>query len=113
MRKFIIALPILALAGCGGNTAPIQTTYDNSTAAAETALTGAEKAATNYVTLPLCVSGGPIICSNAAISAQIKAADNIAVADLAKLKAGSVAVSVVLADIAALTAAVPATPAAQ
>jgi hypothetical protein len=112
MRKLLLVLPILALAGCG-STASVQTTYDNSTAAAETALTGAEKAATNYVTLPLCASGGQLICSSAAISAQIKAADNTAVADLAKMKAGSVTLSVVLADIAALTAAIPATPVAQ
>lgn len=69
--------PTLAIAGClafflqGGSCAtssPVQ-----AIAASEVALTAADQLALQYVTLPLCKSGGPALCSQASISAQIKA----------------------------------------
>lgn len=44
----------------------------------EVALTAAEKAATNYIRLPLCTAVNRPICSDATVSAQIKQADNAA-----------------------------------
>jgi hypothetical protein len=74
---------LLALSGCASTAGPSQGVY-----AAAVALTAADTAALQYVTLPLCGPTHPAPCSNAAISAQIKAAaqqahDMIKVAELA------------------------------
>jgi len=59
---------IVVLAGCATST---QTT---TVSGLEVALTAADQLALQYVTLPLCTSGGPALCSQATVSAQIKAA---------------------------------------
>lgn len=86
------------LAGCANKDAIYAT---------ETALTGAEKAATIYVRLPLCPSPVGALCSSAAVSAQIKAADNVAFTAVTGLRDGKVSPADATAAVAGLVAVIP------
>jgi hypothetical protein len=74
-RIAIAAVLVLGFAGC--TSAQDTATVANSVAAAETALTVAESAATVYVKLPPC-GGTSKICSNPSVIAKILAYDNTA-----------------------------------
>ena len=103
--KRIAFAAIAALAACSS------TQQSQTVAGAEVALTAAEAAAFQYVTLPVCPVSNGTLCSSPAISAQIKAADNVAFAAVNSAKAGSSSVATAMAAIASLSAAIPAAPA--
>jgi hypothetical protein len=72
MRKiFLFIAAVGFLTAC-------DTTVLSGIAATETALTGAETTAKEYIALPACADNGPIVCSDAAIITKIKTADQIA-----------------------------------
>ena len=104
MKRIAVAA-IAALAACSS------AQQSQTVAGAEVALTAAEAAAFQYVKLPLCPASDGTLCSNVAISAQIKAADNVAFAAVNSAKAGSGSVATAMAAIASLSAVIPATPA--
>lgn len=98
MRALILA-SILAVAGCATAPSP------SATAAVETALTAAEKAATLYAHLPVCPAAG--LCSDPATVVKIKAADNVAYAAAVQMRAGAATPEAVAALVAQLVALVP------
>lgn len=92
----------LALAAC--TTPAVQT----DAAAAEVALTTAERLALAYTTLPQCgAAGATAICSDPAIKAKIKAADNTAYTAVKAAETGGTTVAAAVAAIAALQAVIP------
>jgi uncharacterized protein YcfL len=99
------AIASIALAACSS------TQQSQTVAGAEVALTAAEAAAFQYVTLPVCPASNGTLCSNPAISAQIKAADNVAFAAVKSAEAGSGSVATAMAAIASLSSVIPTTPA--
>lgn len=105
IRLTLAACLAVTLAGCAGQST------QQTVAQTEVALTAAEKAATLYVRLPLCTTTAAKLCSDAKVSGQIKAADQVAFdavmaargsGDSAKLAAANAAV-------AALAALIPVT----
>lgn len=109
MKVFLLRLaPVVALAGVLGACAAAQTHADNSVAAAETALTAAEQAATLYTSLPRCAPHGSPLCSQASVVASIKAADNTAYSAVVAARHNKAMLSLALQAIADLRAAVPA-----
>jgi hypothetical protein len=72
MRRFILAIvAVQSLSACQQSTVSIISMMEQS-------LTAAEKAATIYVKLPLCSTTTQHPCSDAAVSAKIKEADQAA-----------------------------------
>ncbi len=105
-RMLAYVSPIaLLLAACasGGTT---QTTV----AEAEVALTAAEQVALSYVTLPACPAPSGPLCSDAATSAKIKQAAQVAYAAVKAAEASGTSADLAAANaaIATLTALVPA-----
>ena len=99
MRMFTTGLAaacLLALAACAGT---------SGLAGTEVALTETERLALAYVTLPACP--GAALCSDAAVVAKIKAADNIAYAAVMGAKAGKVLPADATAAVAALASLIP------
>lgn len=105
------AVSAAALCGCAGTVTPttVSNTAITTAYSAEVALTAAEQAATAYIKLPLCPQPSGALCSSAAISTIIKADAAQADADLVKVKAGAIDVSVVAGDINLLVGVTPAT----
>lgn len=83
MKRLALCAALL-LAGCGVSQESIY--------AAKTALTAAEHAATNYITLPLCPQPSGI-CSEKAISDKIKAADQVAYGAVQSLSSGKISLT--------------------
>lgn len=80
MRRFImVGVSALVLAACG-TTGTTSGNTQQSIAALGVALTAADNTAINYVTLPLCQPATPsgTLCSQAAVSEQIKSAASAA-----------------------------------
>lgn len=80
MTRYILLIVVaLSLSACqtpsGGTAAPPN---PSTIAMMEQSLTAAEKAAAIYVRLPLCSTTTRRPCSDAAVSAKIKAADRVA-----------------------------------
>ena len=98
MRKIILA-GTLALAGCSGVTA------SNDVASTAVALTGAERLASVYVALPRCPATAP--CSDPAVVAQIKAADNAAYAAVKQAEANPSMSGAAAAAVSALLVLIP------
>lgn len=98
MRPLLLA-GLLALAACGQNPDAMN--------AAKMALTAAETAATVYVQLPLCPQPTGRLCSDAAISAQIKAADQIAYDGVKSMSDGKITVADATALISKLVVLIP------
>jgi hypothetical protein len=101
--KHLFLLCLLLPAACG-TTQTAQTV-----AASEVALTAAEATAFKYATLPSCPVTTGTLCSQPAIVAQIKAADNIAYAAVKAAEGGTGDAALAAAAVAALVALVPAT----
>jgi hypothetical protein len=101
--KHLFLLCLLLPAACG-TTQTAQTV-----AASEVALTAAEATAFKYATLPSCPSPTGTLCSQPAIVAQIKAADNIAFAAVKAAEGGAGDAALAAAAVAALVALIPAT----
>lgn len=109
MKKTIIAtgVALAVLSGCAGQ--PTQTTVDNGIAAAEIALTEAQRAALLYANLPRCpATPATPICSDQATVDKIKAADRKAYAAVMAAKSNSALVGAALAAIGDLTRSIPA-----
>jgi hypothetical protein len=87
--KKVFVLLALTAGACSGTTPTTTTVNPTTVAAVGEALTAADEAALAYVTLPLCVSGGSALCSEAAISAQIKKAAATAYAAYKAAESGS------------------------
>jgi len=99
--RFLISLAFVALVGCSASS-----TQTNDVAAAEVALTGAERLALVYTSLPRCPGATP--CSDAATVATIKSLDNQAYAAVTAAKGNPSLVAAATAAVAALTNAIPA-----
>lgn len=95
----VLGTAMLVLGACSGN----------SVAQSQVALTLAERLALQYVTLPACTPAGPKACSDAAIVAQIKAADTLAYQAVKQAQAGTIDPAQAAAEVAALAALIPAT----
>lgn len=104
MRQIALAIAVL-LAGCAGQST------QQTVAQTEVALTAAEKAATLYVTLPLCSATTAKLCSDAKVSGQIKAADQVAFDAVmaARASGDSAKLAAANAAVAALAALIPVT----
>lgn len=104
----IATTTLILLAGCAGTATNPAASTQTGVAAAEVALTAAEKAALTYASLPQCPVGAPI-CSDAATIAKVKAGDNTAYAAVkaARASGASADIAVANAAIAALVSMVP------
>lgn len=92
----------LALAACS------TTTVQTDSAAAAVALTTAERLALVYMSLPQCgAPGATAVCSDPAVKAKIKAADNTAYAAVKSAEAGMTTTAAAVAAITALQALIP------
>ena len=96
--KRLFVITSLAVSACAGT----------SVASVEVALTGAEHAATTYVTQPACPAGTSVAtCSDPSLVAKIKAADNLAYTAVQGARAGTVSTADAMKAVNALSALVP------
>jgi hypothetical protein len=102
------------LAGCSlfSSTQPVSskvsTAATNSVAGAETALTAVDQAAVLYIRLPLCgAPNSPVLCSNASVSAKIKADAQAAYNVVKQVQAGTQTVQAAFQAIALVTTDIP------
>lgn len=107
MRRITVVIVVSILAaGCAAQQgASVQTDV----AKAEVALTAAERVALHYVTLPPCLKAHAPLCSDAAVVARIKQADNAAYAAVKAARASNNRSDLTAANaaVAALSALVP------
>ena len=107
MKRFIIAtVGVVLLAGCAAQQ-PATTGLSNGVAAAEIALTSAEKTALIYTKLPRCPAAS--LCSTQAAVDKIKAADNTAFIAVQAARTNEALLGAALTAIQTLTASIPAT----
>lgn len=102
MHKIIAAVALLVLAGCA---AP--PTVSKSVAAAEIALTNAERLALIYTTLPRCGPVSPPLCSDPGIVQTIKDYDNRAYAAVMAARSNEALIAVALSAIDAFGGVIP------
>jgi hypothetical protein len=107
-QRFLNAVGAIALlAGCAAGG------MQNTISGVEVALTAADQLALQYVTLPLCKSGGPTLCSQVTVSTQVKSAAQLAYTAVkdAEASGASADLTTAQAAVAKLSALVPAAPA--